>query len=718
MSLKYMNRSSTRGIFLSVALLFSLVLISFPSNVYGEEISVTSLALEETSLLELTNDSTKDINTIRIWLGSDFNFKSFKTEKGWVGEKNSQGVIIFTSSEAIKPGESVKFGVKTDKISSGINWKALDSKDTQVATGISIAKNIPQVVENPDIDQSLENTGESMTAESTFRIVPEKPNVGSTIRVTGDNFGSLQEFDFYIDTKKIGTFETDNDGHFITTMKIPDNQKADRVEFIVKDEKGEERKISLRIGENDDRIADSLNIPLTIKGIPNIVHRGDFLEIFGTGEPNSAITAEIKTADGQIINSRTAEIDSKGNWKLDEPVIIPLDTPFGKYSATITDGRDSKLISWTTESDKKIILIPTSLKFEQGEIMKFNGTAIPNIPIEILLEDPLGKEIISDIIQVDESGIVEFEFPTTQNSIEGTYTLIATQEKDKEFIYAGVGQLPSIPVNLEFDKLNYKASDTAIITLSGKASEIISLLIIDPSDKPKGDAVSITLEPDGRGTYSIDLEGFASGVYTAVISKGSAQSTEVFTVGLQIGSGEISINTTKESYNPGDSILVLGDTGSNVLLTLTLINPNGDEIKVKEIFSDKDGKISEDSFRIPSDGIPGLWTINVKSGANFDNVELEVLATSLEGMIVTVEEGAEIPGYGKTINIHVFGASQTTIIEIINEDEEIIEELSFPASSQGEVNQPWIIPKDTEPGTYTIKVSDAFNNATTTYEIQ
>ena len=715
MSLKYMNKSSTRGIFLSIVLLFSLVLVAFPSNVYGEGISVTSVALEETSLLELTNDSTKDINTLRIWLGDDFNFKSFKTEKGWIGEKNSQGVMVFTSSQSIKPGESVKFGVKTDKVNSGINWKALDSKDVQIATGISIAKEIPHLSENLDI-----NTGESITAKSTFRTIPEKPNIGSTIRVTGDNFGSLQEFDFYIDTKKIGTFETDKNGHFMTTMKIPDSQKADRAEFIVKDKKGEERKISLRIGENSDRIADSLNIPLTIKGISDIVYRGNFLEIFGTGQPNSAITTEIKTPDGEVINSRTAEIDSKGNWKLDEPIIIPLDTPFGKYSATITDGRDSKVISWTIESDKKIIIIPTSLKVEQGEVMRFNGTAIPNSPIEMALKDPLGKEIISDIIQIDESGIVKFEFMTTQNSIEGTYTLIATQNKDKEFIYAGIGQLPSIPVNLEFNKLNYKENETAIVTLSGKASEIINLLIIDPSDKPKGDTVYITLQPDGRGSYSIDLDGFASGVYTAVVSKGNAQNTEIFTVGLQVGSGEIKINTTKEDYNPGDSILVLGDTGSNVLLTLTLIDPNGNEIKIIETFSDKNGKITENSFRIPSDAIPGVWTINAKSGSNFDNNEINVIGTIEGGMLVSAAEivDPETSYLGKQIMFGVTGASQTVTIEVIAEDGGIIGVLSFPASAQGEINLPWLVPQDTEPGVYTIKASDAFDSAETTFELK
>jgi hypothetical protein len=666
----------------------------------------------------VTNDSDKEVNSLRIWLGSDFNFKSFKTEKGWVGEKNAQGVIIFTSSDSIKPGESVKFGVKTDKVNSGINWKALDSKNVQIDIGKSVAKEIPKVVKNSEPSQTIQIPGEGISSESIFRVIPEKPNVGSTIRVTGDNFGSSQEFEFYIDSEKLGTFETDEKGHFMTTMKISNEQKADRVDFKIISKEGQEKKLSLRIGEIENRIPESQNIPLTIKGIPDILHRGDFLEIFGTGEPGSAITADITTSDGTTINSRTAEIDSKGNWKLEEPVIIPLDTAFGKYSATITDGRENKLVYWTVESDKIILITPINLKFESGEIMKFNGTALPNKSIEIVLEDPLGNEIVSDIMQTDEVGFVEFEYQTTQNTSEGTYTLIATQDKEKEFTYAGLGQLPTIPVNLEFDKLSYKAGETAIITLSGKASEIISLLIIDPSDKPKGDAISITLQPDGRGEHSLELDGYASGVYTAVISKGSAQSTEVFTVGLQTGSGDIEINTTKLDYRPGDSVLILGDTGSNVLLTVSLINPEGEEIKVKETFSDKNGKISEGSFRIPSDGIPGTWIINAKSGSNFDNEEINVTAVAQEGMTVSVEEGQEIPGYGKTVNIHVFGASQTVEIEIIAEDGEVIQELSFPASGDGEINQPWIIPKDTEPGTYTIKVSDAVDNAETTFEIE
>ena len=95
-----------------------------------------------------------------------------------------------------------------------------------------------------------------------------------------------------------------------------------------------------------------------------------------------------------------------------------------------------------------------------------------------------------------------------------------------------------------------------------------------------------------------------------------------------------------------------------------------------------------------------------------------MLAVSVEGMVVSVSEGTEIGGVGKSINIHVFGAKQTVNIEIISEDNELVGELEFPASKEGEINQPWIIPKETEPGTYTIKASDAFNSAETTYVIQ
>ncbi len=708
-----MSDSSLRGIFLSLILIFALSVISITINAYAEdEIGVKSFAFEKGTIIEFTNEGKEEVYSFRIWLGSDYNFESFKTEKGWLGEKTPVGVIIFTSAESVKQGESVKFGVKTNESKPGINWKALDEKGEQIEIGKSIAKDWTDNASTPM------NTGKGVLENSFFRIIPDKPNAGGSIRVTGDNFGSLQKFEFFIDTKKLGFIDTDKKGHFMTTFQIPENQKAKRVDFFVKDKSGEEEIISLRIGDKGTKIPTSEIVKLTIKGIPEVMYRGDFLEISGTAQPGSAITATVTNSDNEVTNTRTAEVDAKGTWKLSEPIIVPLDTPFGKYSVEITDGRENILKTWTVESSKVIVIAPTNLKFIPGETMRYNGTALPNQPIELILKDPLGDEKISDIFKVNDTGIVEFEYSTTASlDKEGTWTLIATQGKHKEFIYAGLGELPSIPINLEFDKLNYKSSEEAIITLIGKPSELVSLLIIDPSDKPTGESISITLEPDGRGSYTLDLDGFSSGIYSAIVSKGNTKSTKTFTVGLQTGSGEISIVTTKFTYEPGEAILILGETKPNVLFTLTLIDPDENEVKVKESFSDKNGKITENSFRLPSEAEPGMWKIKAKSGSNFELIEIEVTSIAVEGMVITVVEGDQIPAVGKTITIRVLGAKQTVSIEIIPEKGDIIE-LSFVASDEGKIIIPWIIPPDIVPGIYTFKATDAYNTAETTFEFK
>ena len=80
----------------------------------------------------------------------------------------------------------------------------------------------------------IKNNSGEIFSESTFRIIPDKPNPGSTIRVVGENFGVLQFFDFYMNDNKIGNFETDANGDFITTMIIPNSQSNERVDFKAK----------------------------------------------------------------------------------------------------------------------------------------------------------------------------------------------------------------------------------------------------------------------------------------------------------------------------------------------------------------------------------------------------------------------------------------------------------------------------------------------------
>jgi len=715
-----MKKSSKKGIFLSVIVLFSISLILTPLNGYAEEINVKSVGLDKTTIITLTNDGSKDVKTFRIWLSQDANFQSFKTEKGWIGEKTPQGVIVFSSSESIKENESVKFGIKTDKPNPVINWKALDQTGSIMDTGVITTTTIKVVIQNPEITVDKNSNGE-IFSESTFRVIPDKPNPGSTIRVTGENFGASQFFDFYINDNKIGNFETDNNGYFITTMVIPKTENKDRVDFKVKNYEGEEKIVSLRLGNNDNRVTQLTDTKITINGIKNTINRGDSLDISGTGTPGTAIITEIKNPEEITINSRTAKVDGTGNWKLEAPINIPYDAQFGKYSIIVSDGRNQSLKYWTVETNKVILINPTEKMFEAGSIIKFNGTALPNQLIEFVLEDNFGKEIISDITNVNETGFVEFSYQSTENDDEeGTWTLIATQEENKEFSYVGYGEMPTIPVNIEFNKMNYSQSEKPIISLLGKPSEVLRMMIISPSGSIIGEDILIKLQEDGRATYELQLTGYSSGIYTAVVQKGNSQSSEKFSVGLQLGSGPIDAKTTQTEYNQGERILLIGSTNPNVLLDVELVDPNGVRIKTMQVPSRSDGTFTVDEFKIPSNAIMGLWKINVSSGSNLDKTEFEVNSSDVETIKINVGETITIPGFGESIKFGILANQKTSVtLQIFDQSNSPISEiLSCTPTAEFKCEILWTIPNDLALGTYIVRVSDSIITEESTFEIK
>jgi len=717
-----MSRFSNKDVLLSIIVIFSISLISIPINSYAEEIFVSSVGVDKTTIITVTNDSKQDVETFRIWLTEEFDFEAFKTEQGWIGEKNPQGVIIFTSTDSIKVGESVKFGIKTDKPNPIINWKGLDQENNTISVGAMIPTEISTTKQNPEINvnENIINTDGGIFSESIFRIIPDKPNVGSTIRITGEAFGTSQIFDFYIDTKKIGSFETDQDGFFITTMKIPNDEIKERVDFKIKNKQGDEKVISLRLGTADNRIVESEKMKLSISGIDNIVKTGDKLDISGTGIPGTTIITKIITPEDNVLYTRTAKVDGAGLWKLSEPIDIPFDSVFGKYSITVSDGDNELLKNWTVETNKLIVINPTEEIVEEGELMKFIGTAMPNEKLELVLESNLGKELKSEIINVGNSGFIEFEYQTKENDDpEGTWTLIATQGATKEFTYVGYGVIPTIPVNLKFDKVNYNSSDTAVISLLGTPLVNVKMIIINPAGTP-GDNIFVQLQGDGRATYELDLTGYGSGIYTAVTKIENSQSSEQFSVGLQIGSGPINATITQTEYQLGEPILLIGETNPNSLLTAKLTDPSGEEIKRIEIPTDNEGSFSESGFRIPENGISGSWKITISSGSNLEIVDFEVFIIKDDGMIVEISDGAEIPGYGKTMKIEIQTTHKSGIVlQIVNQNGVIIEDsLNCNTTAEFNCETYWTIPKDMLPGTYTLIADDNRNKTETQFIVE
>lgn len=707
-------RLSVKGVFLSALLLSTVFTLFDISQIHAQQdpISAKSIGFEDTTILEFTNESQTSIDTIRMWLGDEMSFKSFKTEKGWTGQMTPQGVLVFSTTKPLKPGEIVKFGIKTDKAKPGINWRVVDTNDEDVAIGKTLVSELPS--NGPGNDQTTEstqNTNGAIFDTSTFRLVPEKPSVGSSMRVSGQGFGANENLQLYLNTQRLETFKTDDSGNFIITSEIPETQEPGRVDFIVRDSQNNEKSISLRISESTDRMSESLHVPLNIDHTPPVVFRGDEVKVTGTGKPGGTVTATIKNEQGHVLTTIAVEVNGKGQWEY-ETVISP-DAPFGEHTAEITDGTETIVRTWTVESSKTIVIEPEKLKFEPGETIFFNGTAIPNEELEIIVEDPQGTEFYSEVINVDATGEVSFEFPTTQASTEGTYIVFASQNENTEIFLVGLGEFPEVQLIVKADKLNYAAGSKAILDISGPASATLSLLVVDPADKNKF-SDTIVLKPDGTAKYELDLTGYGSGVYTVVITRGNSQGSDIFSVGLQTGSGDISVRTTKDTYGKGEAILILGTSGENILLTVSLKDPDGKIVKEKETFTNKDGVFSEDSFRIPLDAKVGTWVVNAKSGPNFDNVEISVVGDLKEGIAVFVDDVKPTPS-GKIATIKGYGAavSQNVIITITNEDGEQVDELTVVSTGIGEFTTLWVVPPGSPPGTYLVHAQDAHNEAQT-----
>jgi hypothetical protein len=687
-----------------------LVVLTLP--VYAQENIVTakSVGFEETTIIEFENsaDSTTEIDTIRIWLGSDFNFKSFKTEKGWTGQKTPEGLIVFTTSNPVQPGEVVKFGVKTDKPKPGINWKVLTDTDKQIAIGKTLVSESSSFVSTT---QPPSTSGTGVFESSSFRLIPEKPSVGSSIRVTGDNFAANHQLDFYIGSKKIESFKTDENGRFIFTSSVPVDQSTDRVDFKIVDAEGNEKTISLRLGE-ETKIPSTENIPFTISEISPVVYRGQAIKVTGTASPGSTITASIKDQSGTVLTTLAVTVDLTGKWIYEG--VIPADSPLGERTVEITDGVNIVKRNLTVASAKLVEISPLKVMFQAGETIVFNGTAKPNEELEIVVNDPQGNEFYSQILNVDSSGQVKIEFPTLASSLEGTYVLFASQGENVDIALVGLGELPEVKLVAKPDKLNYSTGETMNLEIQGPPAATISLLIVDPSDKNKF-SDTIILGPEGQKNYQLDLKGYSSGVYTAVVTRGNSQISEIFSVGLQTGSGPIDARSTKETYQPGESVLILGESAKNMLLTLELKDPDGIVVKTKETFTNKDGIFSDSSFKIPVTAKPGTWIIQARSGPNFDDIKITVQGSVEEGMTIYVDSVVPSTG-GKIITLKGYGAavSQLVVITIFSETDEEITELTIVSTGVGDFSTIWLADNKIPPGTYTIKAVDALNEAETT----
>ena len=626
--MNYMKVRSKGSFFIAMLLILSFFTsFAILEGNAVENISVNAKGFENTIIIEFKNgeQNTAKIKTVNIWLASGDSFKSFKTESGWNGKTYGSGQgLTFSTSDLLNPGESVKFGAITDKKIDAINWKAIDENENEIGPVKTEVMGISQtsvIIKSENVEEeNVQQTGE--TLYGTKKFIPDNLRTGSNIRLAGNGFSSEQTHQFYLNDEFLKSAKSNGQGNFIATIRIPDTVDTGLNEFKIVDEIGSTQISSVIINEQKNRLIKE-GQPVQefkITDMPSSVILDETLSISGVGLPGSSVIITIKN-ENTVETTQVVNIGVNGEWVLQTPVSS--DAELGDRVVITTNDFNAirSYIEFVTSELFTISVFTTTS--DSGDVFVLAGTAQPSKDLTLSIKDPNGNIIQFDIIKIDESGEIKYEFPYDGSFSSGTYVITATQDDITQVSLFNLGTTTYDRIVVSLEKMNFKSNSKAKLTVIGPPSTNLTLDILDYGDNKKF-TTKIKTNSVGSKTFMIDLMGYSSGIYKAVVSNPSYQDTAKFSIGLSSGSGAITFSSTKLDYSPGDGILLIGNTTANSILTISLINPNGEIINKIEIFTDKDGMFSTDMLGMPSDAISGMWKIKAQSGLDQKEIEISI----------------------------------------------------------------------------------------------
>ena len=590
------------------------------------DISVSAKGFENTIIMEFENgeQNTVKIKTINIWLAKGNSFQVVKQELGWNSKPYGDGQgLTFSTSEVLNPGESMKFGVVTAKKVNAINWKVIDENQNQIGpekTKIVEISQTPIIVESTYVEvDNVQQTGDILYGTKKF--IPDNLRTGSNMRLVGNGFSSEQTLQFYLNDKFLKSTESDVQGNFITTIKIPDSIGTGISKFKIVDELGSSQISSVKINEQQNRLIKEGQViqEFKINNMPESVTLDNTLSISGVGHPSKPVLITIKNED-VIETIQVVNIGVNGEWNFQKP--ITTDDELGDRTIIIRNDFNETSRNVSIVTGQLFTISVFTATTDLGDVFVLTGTALPNEDLSLLIKNPDDDTIRFDVLKIDESGEIKYEFPNSEYE-EGTYVLKATQNNVTQVSLFTLGTTSYDRVVVYLEKMNFKANSTSKLTILGPPSTALTLNIFDPSDNRKF-TESIKTNSIGTKTFEFDLTGYSSGVYKAVVSNPTYQDTAKFSVGLSAGSGAINFSSTQTDYSPGESILIIGNTGANSLLNIFLIDPSGEIIYKGEIFTDKEGGFTTEMLGIPSNAESGIWQIQAQSGLDHKEMEITV----------------------------------------------------------------------------------------------
>ena len=706
--------------------IFSIFVISAGESFGQTPVTVDYHTFENTILLTFQNNIDTKISTIHVWLDDTSSFKSIKTEQGWSGRKNSDGIISFTSqNDGLDMNRHVKFGLITNTSNNALNWRSVASNDDVIASGnidlsgkpiasnISTSDPIIQTPTNTTIP-SIITTGISDNSE--FRLVPTSIRPGSNVRIIGTQFTPNQNLGFYLDDVSMGNVVSDNAGNFVGTMQLSSEQEVKRVDIIIRDDFGNSKDMSIRVSELNT-VDEPVELPFEITTYPEFLHVNDKFTITGTGSHGDTTSISFMDPNGTLLGTTFVTINQEGFWEFSSTV--KSDAVLGTYTIDATLGSEIKSATIELTRFPGIDIHPVQLQYEHGETLEFTGFAPPNSLLDVSLVYK-NTELFYTELPIGSDGVINLKIPVLPHYKKDTYVLYASLEDFETIVSVGIGVKPDQLIFISLDELHYSSIEDAEITITGPPSANVNLLILNPSDNKK-ESKKIILDSTGIFTYVVDLSTYSPNVYTVLVDRGNVEFTTFFTVDFTTF-GEITSIHTPSIISPGQLINLIGTATKNTLIDLELYGPESKSVDDTLTYSNKDGQISNRDLRLPrSANISDDWYVIASVGANFIKTPIKITDISSNQIIITATHDLsmgppiiQITGSGASD-----GRSRVPVPIVIYDStgKEIESITGIRSLSDGTFSSVWEIPSELLAGKYVITTNIGDRTASTTFTV-
>lgn len=689
-----------KKIYIIVVFIVLISIISFQYIAFAEQnnVEIKSNFAENTATIEFLNTGNQPIKSFSFWLEGNSSFISFKSKASWIGKMMPQRVLVFTSNETLSEEQSIKFEIKTNDPNMEINWQAVGENGVQIQMGRETLE-IPTLI--PEKQEILRASETGITSESNYRIIPKNLRPDSTIRIIGKDFGFNHTVDFFLNDKKINSLKIDKTRDFVFTHKIPSNIYG-KINFAIKDQQGneilQEHYLQKPINKKQNVI-----VKFDVDNYPNQIARGEKITISGTAPPSTQVISKIIGPSNSIWSAKSTIADKNGKWHFS--FFTSEDFEVGQYHIMISDLTDTISKNFQIVLSKQIKIERLKEKFEPKEPIIFNVDATPNMNLKTYFVDSMGTEVSFIESTVPESGLIKVKYPTDSSTPLGTYFLFLFTDQESDVVSVGLGEYPKNILSSKMDKTNYKIDDTATALIIGQPSETVDLAIVDSINQVKSED-KVHLGLDGKAIYKIKIKDLTSGSYSIIISKGNHRTSNNFTVGFKSGITWLDYSFTKPTFSKGEHVSLFGKTNPNIILEALLVDPNGNIVTKKEFFSKHNGKFLIDNFQIPSDGLSGKWTLQIKSGLYSKNTYFEVRSTNQFSIRVSDIQTSPAGSFVIIEGEHTT-PEQSVRITIVNNDIGKTWNLTVISAKDGKFSILWILPDDASKGSYLVNAQDA-----------